>query len=76
MNNFWLILNKIDSKEMELIMMKKLGTLKSRVVGAVSYDHELVQRELAKGSLTIGNINKDIELILNGLEKLVSEKAH
>ena len=76
MKNFWLILNKIGSKEMESIMMEKLGELKSRVVGSVSYDPELVQRELSGGSLTIGNINEDIEQILNRLEKLVSEKIH
>ena len=69
--NFWLILNKISSKEMESMMMEKLGELKSRVVGSVSYDPELVQRELSGGSLITGKPRKDIEQIVDGLEKSV-----
>jgi len=68
-----LILNKIGSKEMESMMMEKLGELKSRVAGSVSYDPELVQRELAGGSLIIGNTHEDVEQIINGLEKFVSD---
>jgi len=73
MKNFWLILNKIGSKEMESMMMEKLGELKSRVVGSISYDHELVQRELAGGSLIIGDTHEDVEQIINGLERFVSD---
>jgi CO dehydrogenase maturation factor len=72
--NFWLILNKIGSKEMESMMMEKLGELKSRVIGSVSYDPELVQRELAGGSLITGKPCKDIEQIVDGLEKSVLEE--
>lgn len=72
--DFWLILNKISSKDMESIMMKKFGELKSRVLGSVSYDPQLVQRELAGGSLITGNVHKDIELIVERLEKSVSDK--
>ena len=71
MKNFWLILNKISSKEMESMMMEKLGELKSRVIGSVSYDSELVQRELSGGSLITGKPRKDIEQIVDGLEKSV-----
>ena len=72
--NFWLILNKISSKEMESMMMEKLGELKSRVVGSVLYDPDLVQGELAGGSLITGNQRKDIEQIVDGLEKSVLGK--
>ena len=74
MKNFWFILNKIGSKEMESLMMEKLGELKSRVIGSVSYDPELVQRELAGGSLIIGNRHEDIEQIIKGLEEFISDK--
>jgi len=74
MKNFWLILNKIDSKKMESMMMEKLGELKSRVVGSVSYDPELVQRELAGGSLITGKTREDIEQIVDRLEKFVLDK--
>jgi len=76
MKNFWLILNKISSKEMESIMMEKLGELQSRVVGSVSYDPELVQRELTGGSLTTDNPHIDIEHILNRLEKFITDKKY
>jgi len=74
MENFWLILNKISSKEMESMMMEKLGELKSRVIGSVSYDSELVQRELSGGSLITGKPHKDIKQIVDGLEKSVLGK--
>jgi len=73
MKNFWLILNKINSKEMESMMIEKLGELKSRVIGSVSYDSELVQRELAGGSLITGKTREDIEQIVDRLEKFVLE---
>lgn len=72
--NFWLILNKIDSKEMKSMMMKKLGELKNRVIGSVSYDPQLVQRELSGGSLVTGNPREDIEQIVDKLEKSVLGK--
>ena len=71
MKNFWFIINKIGSNEMESIMMEKLGELKNRVIGKVSYDPELVQRELTGGSLTTDNPHKDIKQIIKGLEKFV-----
>jgi CO dehydrogenase maturation factor len=74
MENFWLILNKISSKEMESTMIKKLGELKSRVLGSVLYDPELVQRELAGGSLITGKPHEDIEQIVDKLEKFVLEE--
>jgi len=73
MKNFWLILNKIGSKEMESMMMEKLGELKSRVIGSVSYDPQLVQRELAGGSLITDKPHEDIEQIVDRLEKSVLE---
>ncbi len=74
MKNFWLILNKISSKEMESMMMEKLGELKSRVVGSVAYDSGLVERELSGGSLFTDDVREDIEKIVDGLERSVSNK--
>jgi len=56
------------------MMMEKLGELKSRVLKSVSYDSELVRRELSSGSLITGDARKDIEQIVDGLEKSVSFK--
>ncbi|MEA3544053.1 MAG: hypothetical protein U9R69_02410 [Thermodesulfobacteriota bacterium] len=74
MENFWLILNKISSKEMEAMMMEKLGELKGKIIGSVPYDPELVQGELAGGSLITDKPGKDIKQIVAGLEKSVLDK--
>jgi CO dehydrogenase maturation factor len=74
MENFWLILNKIGSKEMESMMRERLGELKGRVVGSVAYDSGLVERELSGGSLFTGNTHEDIEKIVDGLERSVRDK--
>ena len=58
---------------MESMIMEKLGELKSKVVGSISYDSELVKRELAGGSLITGNTHEEAEQLINGLEKLVSQ---
>ncbi len=71
--NFGLILNKISSKEMLSLMMEKLGELKNKVIGSLSYDPELIQKELAGGALITGNTHEDAEQLINGLEKLLSE---
>ena len=75
MKNFWLILNKIGSKEMKSMMMDKLGELKSRVLGSISYDPQLVQRELIGESLITDKLDEDIEQIVDKLEKSVLKKT-
>ncbi|HEO98820.1 MAG: adenylyl-sulfate kinase [Campylobacterales bacterium] len=72
-NTFWLILNKIDSKEMESVMMEKLGYLRSRVLGSVSYDPELVHKELSGGSLLEGDAHEEIAKIIESLERSLLE---
>jgi len=52
------------------MMMEKLGGLKSRVIGSVSYDPDLVQGELAGGSLITDNQRKDIEQIVDRFKKI------
>lgn len=73
LQEFQLILNKVDSKEMESIMMEKLGDLKSRVLGSVPYDPKLVQRELSGGALLTGEGHEEIEQIIERLEKSLLE---
>jgi len=57
------------------MMMDKLGELKSRVIGSVSYDSQLVQRELSGGSLITDQPHEDIEQIVDKLEKSVLKKT-
>jgi len=52
-------------------MREKLGELQSKVIGSLSYDPQLVERELAGGSLISANTDKDVEQLINGLEKLL-----
>ena len=54
------------------MMMKKLGKLKSKVLGSVSYENQLVERELAGGSLIVDKAHADIEQIVDKLEKNLS----
>ena len=74
MKNFWLILNKIGSKEMESMMMEKLDGLKTRVIGSVSYDPEVAKSGLEGGFLVTCNAQEDVKQIINRLDKLVSEE--
>ncbi|NHZ69873.1 MAG: hypothetical protein GWP20_01410, partial [Thermotogales bacterium] len=40
--NFWFILNKIGSEEVESMLMDKLANLHDKVIGSLSYDQELI----------------------------------
>jgi CO dehydrogenase maturation factor len=46
LKHWGVLLNKIGSKEMEAIMMEKLGELSGRVIGVIPYDHEVAKSAL------------------------------
>ena len=72
MQNFWFILNKIDSREMDALMMKKMGELHSKIVGSVSFEPQLAKMELEGRRPISGVLHKDIEHIVRTLELFVS----
>lgn len=69
MKNFWFILNNINSKETESMIMEKLGGLKTKVLGSVSHDPEVVKMGLEGGCLVHCKAEKDVKQIENRLGK-------
>lgn len=72
MATYWFILNKIDSPEMDALMMKKLDELHSKVLGSVSFDPKLAKKELEGGQLIRGELHNDVEHIVRTLELFLS----
>ncbi|MGD9254569.1 MAG: DUF87 domain-containing protein [Chromatiales bacterium] len=71
-NNFWLILNKTESREMESLIMNKLENLRDRVIGIVSYDRNMIAAALSGNPLGKCKSLKDIERIMERLEQVVA----
>lgn len=71
-NNFWLILNKIGSEEVKSMLMDKLGILRDRVLGSISYDQELIKAGLSGNALGECKVMEEVERIVERLEHVVS----
>jgi CO dehydrogenase maturation factor len=71
-NNFWLILNKIGSEEVKSMLMDKLGILRDRVLGSISYDEELIKAGLSGNALGECKVMEEVERIVERLEHVVS----
>ena len=72
MKDFWLILNKIGSLEVESILIDKLGALKNKVIGKISHDQTVITAGLSGNALTECKALEDVKLIVGKLEKVVS----
>ncbi len=70
--NLWLILNKIESEEMESMMMDKLANLREKVIGSISYDQELIKTGLSGSALGECKTLKEVERILERLDQVGS----
>ena len=70
--NFWLILNKIGSEEVESMLMDKLANLRGQVIGLISYDQELIKAGLSGNALGECRALEEIERIVERLEQMVS----
>jgi CO dehydrogenase maturation factor len=73
-NNFWLILNKIGSEEVESMLMGKLATLRDQVIGSISYDQELIKAGLSGNALGECKSLEEVERIVERLEQVVSSR--
>jgi len=71
-NNFWLSLNKIGSEEVKSMLMDKLGILRDRVLGSISYDQELIKAGLSGNALGECKAMEEVERIVERLEHVVS----
>ncbi len=70
--DFWLILNKIGSEEVESLVMDKLATLRDKVIGSISYDQELIKAGLSGDALGECKALEEVERIVEQLEQVVS----
>ncbi len=50
-NNYWLILNKVESRETESLMTDQLGDLRDKVIGSIGYDQKVIQWGLSGTAL-------------------------
>ncbi len=71
-HNFWLILNKIGSEEVESMLFDKLSNLQDKVIGSIPFDQELIKAGLSGNALGECNALEDIEHIVDRLEQIVS----
>jgi CO dehydrogenase nickel-insertion accessory protein CooC1 len=70
--NFWFILNKIGSQEVEAMIMGKLLDLRGKIIGSISYDQELIKAGLSGNALGECNAMEEVERIVERLEQVVS----
>jgi len=72
MEDYWLILNKIGSEEVESMLMDKLGKLKEKVIGSIPFDQELIKAGLSGNTLGECKSLKDVASIVERLEQVIS----
>jgi len=72
MKDFWLVLNKIESREIESMLMDRLADLQSKVIGSVPYDQELTKTGLSGNALGECRALDDVKPIVERLEQAVS----
>jgi len=74
MKNFWFILNKIESQEIESKMMQKLGELKAKVIGVVHCDREVIKAGL-EGTLAKCEALGEVREIIEALERMIDYRT-
>jgi CO dehydrogenase maturation factor len=67
--HFWLILNKMGSREVESMLLDKLMDLKGLVLGSISYDQELIKAGLTGNALGECRALEEVERIVERLEQ-------
>jgi len=70
--DFWLILNKIGSDEVEAMLMDKLADQQDRVIGSIPYDQELIKTGLSGSALGECKALEEVERIVDQLEQVIS----
>mgnify|MGYP003681894120 CR=1 FL=1 len=70
--NFYLILNKIGSEEVESMLMDKLADLQEKVIGLIPYDQELIKAGLSGNAIGECKSLEEVEAIMGRLEQVVS----
>jgi CO dehydrogenase maturation factor len=70
--DFWLILNKMGSREVQAMLMDKLGQLQERILGTISQDQELIKAGLSGNALGECKALEEMDAIVDRLEQVVS----
>ncbi|KPK36259.1 MAG: hypothetical protein AMK70_02910 [Nitrospira bacterium SG8_35_1] len=71
----WTILNKVQSEEMESVMINELEKKKATVIGKVHYDPEIGKTGLMGTSIGKCTALEDVKKIIERLEKAVLENV-
>jgi CO dehydrogenase maturation factor len=72
-SDYWLILNKVGSLEMEDLLREKLGDLGKRVIAAIPYEQKLIKDGLSGKALGDCMALDNLGLVVERLERLASE---
>lgn len=75
LKNFWLILNKMGSAEVESLLINRLGNLRDRVIGSVPYDEEVLRAGLFEKPVTDCRVLDQVRHIVERLEQVVSKEG-
>jgi len=70
--HFYLILNKIGSKEIESMLVDKLENIQDKVIGSIPFDQDLIKAGLSGNALGDCKALEDIDRIIEKLEQVVS----
>jgi CO dehydrogenase maturation factor len=73
-DEFWLVLNKIESEEMETLLLEKLAGLKGKVIGSIAYHQELIKAGLSGNTLGESWALEDVECLVERLEQVISSR--
>ena len=66
--NVWMILNKVESEELESIMMEKLKEKKAKIIGVIPHDSGIARSCLEGIPIGEPRVLEDVEKIVNKLE--------
>jgi CO dehydrogenase maturation factor len=72
--NVWAILNKVDSKETELIMQNSLKKREVNYLGSINFDKEIHKAGLDGKMIAQCKAEKEVDGIIKKLEKLLETK--
>ncbi len=75
-SDYWLILNKVESPEVEAMLKNRLNDLGQRVIASIPYEQELVRAGLSGQPLGACKALQELGPMLERLERLISERKN
>lgn len=71
-SDYWLVLNKIGAPEVQRVILDKLGALRERVLGVLSYDPALIVAGLSGDALGECAATEEVVRVLDCLEQHIT----